>query len=90
MNPGEVVALVGPSGGGKSSCVNLLEHFYEVQSGKVLLDDRPINDYNHKYLHRKVSENDAAKFNNDIATKKFTVFASGMTSVPIYDRMGNN
>ena len=47
------MALVGPSGGGKSSCVNLLEHFYETKSGQVLLDGIPIQNYDHKYLHKK-------------------------------------
>ncbi|CAJ0961341.1 unnamed protein product, partial [Mesorhabditis belari] len=53
--PGEVVALVGPSGGGKSSCIAMLEHFYEPTSGEVLLDGIPINQYDHKYLHNKVA-----------------------------------
>ena len=54
VDPGEIVALVGPSGGGKSSCINLLEHFYETQEGSVLIDNVSINDYDHKYLHTKV------------------------------------
>lgn len=48
------MALVGPSGGGKSTIVNLLEHFYETENGQVLLDGVPIQDYDHKYLHEKV------------------------------------
>ena len=55
MSPGEVIALVGPSGGGKSSCINLIEHFYEPTTGQVLLDGRNVGDYDHKYLHSKVS-----------------------------------
>ena len=54
VDAGEIVALVGPSGGGKSSCINLLEHFYETLEGAVLIDNRYINDYDHKYLHTKV------------------------------------
>ncbi|KAK3084563.1 hypothetical protein FSP39_015479 [Pinctada imbricata] len=55
VNPGEVVALVGPSGGGKSSCINLMQHFYTEQSGRILIDSIPINQYEHKYLHSKIS-----------------------------------
>ncbi|XP_052800961.1 ABC-type oligopeptide transporter ABCB9-like isoform X1 [Mya arenaria] len=53
--PGEVIALVGCSGGGKTSCVNLLEHFYEPDSGQVLLDGRPIHTYDHRFLHKQIS-----------------------------------
>ncbi|XP_073864381.1 ABC-type oligopeptide transporter ABCB9 isoform X14 [Macaca fascicularis] len=50
--PGKVTALVGPSGSGKSSCVNILENFYPLEGGRVLLDGKPISAYDHKYLHR--------------------------------------
>ncbi|XP_075879126.1 ABC-type oligopeptide transporter ABCB9 [Nelusetta ayraudi] len=55
LRPGEVTALVGPSGSGKSSCVSLLENFYRPQQGQVLLDGRPVHTLQHGYLHSKVS-----------------------------------
>ncbi|PIO70451.1 ABC transporter, ATP-binding protein [Teladorsagia circumcincta] len=55
VEPGQLVALVGPSGGGKSSCIAMLEHFYEPNGGEVLLDGVPIREYDHKYLHTKVA-----------------------------------
>ena len=48
-------SLTGPSGGGKSSCIAMLERFYEPQSGCVLLDGRPLSQYDHTYFHTRVS-----------------------------------
>ncbi|KAI2645068.1 Antigen peptide transporter 2 [Labeo rohita] len=55
MKPGSITALVGVSGGGKSTCVALLKHLYEPQSGELLLDGRPLKEYDHKYFHQKVA-----------------------------------
>ncbi|NXD88875.1 TAP2 protein, partial [Halcyon senegalensis] len=54
LRPGEVTALAGLNGSGKSSCAALLERFYEPQSGEVLLDQLPLRVYEHRYLHREV------------------------------------
>ncbi|XP_076804763.1 ABC-type oligopeptide transporter ABCB9-like isoform X2 [Clavelina lepadiformis] len=55
VKPGEVVALVGPSGGGKSSCVKLLQRFYDPDNGTVLLDGKSVKCYDHQFLHEKMS-----------------------------------
>ncbi|XP_074786730.1 antigen peptide transporter 2 isoform X1 [Athene noctua] len=53
--PGEVTALAGLNGSGKSTCAGLLERFYEPGAGEVLLDGVPLRDYEHRYLHRQVA-----------------------------------
>ncbi len=50
VNPGEVVALVGETGAGKTTIVNLLTRFYEVGQGKILIDDVDITDISRKDL----------------------------------------
>nr|AJG01879.1 TAP2 [Nipponia nippon] len=54
LRPGEVTALAGLNGSGKSTCAGLLERFYEPGAGEVLLDGVPLRDYEHRYLHRQV------------------------------------
>ncbi|XP_077595368.1 antigen peptide transporter 2-like isoform X3 [Stigmatopora nigra] len=54
LEAGKVTALVGPSGGGKTSCVELLKRLYEHQRGDILLDGRPLHSYRNAYLQRKV------------------------------------
>lgn len=52
--PGEKVALAGHSGAGKSTVIQLLQRFYEVESGTILMDDRPITDWNLHDLRSKI------------------------------------
>ncbi|XP_075692589.1 antigen peptide transporter 1 [Rhinoderma darwinii] len=55
LQPGEVTALVGACDAGKSTVVNLLLRLYEPQSGQILLDGRPLSEYENQYYRRKVS-----------------------------------
>ncbi|GGB55425.1 ABC transporter ATP-binding protein [Fictibacillus barbaricus] len=52
--PGQTVALVGHTGSGKSSIINLLIRFYDVQKGQILIDDVPLTNYDNKELREKV------------------------------------
>lgn len=51
--PGETVAIVGKTGAGKSTLVNLLMRFYEVTGGQITLDGQPIATVNRDQLRRK-------------------------------------
>ena len=50
--PGSVIALVGPTGAGKTTLVNLLARFYDLSGGSILLDGRDIRDYRRDSLRR--------------------------------------
>ncbi|XP_020019770.1 antigen peptide transporter 2 isoform X3 [Castor canadensis] len=54
LRPGEVTALVGPNGSGKSTVAALLQNLYQPTGGQLLLDGKPISEYEHCYLHRQV------------------------------------
>jgi ATP-binding cassette subfamily B (MDR/TAP) protein 9 len=54
VNPGEMVALVGESGGGKSSCMALLQRFYDPVAGSITLDGVDIFEYDHTAYHKHV------------------------------------
>jgi ATP-binding cassette subfamily B protein len=53
--PGKVTALVGPSGGGKSTVLNLLLRFYEVAGGSITIDGQNIGDVSRKSLRQQIA-----------------------------------
>jgi ABC-type multidrug transport system fused ATPase/permease subunit len=55
IEPGEMVAIVGATGAGKSSIISLLGRLYDPQSGAVLLDGRDIRTYAQSDLHRQMA-----------------------------------
>jgi subfamily B ATP-binding cassette protein MsbA len=56
VRAGEVLALVGPSGAGKSTLVNLIPRFFDVTSGRILIDGHDIRDLTLQSLRRQVAQ----------------------------------
>jgi subfamily B ATP-binding cassette protein MsbA len=67
--PGETVALVGPSGGGKSSLIHLLPRFYHPQSGRISLDGHDLGTLRLESLRRQISlvSQSVVLFNDTVA-----------------------
>ncbi len=55
VNPGETIAIVGATGAGKSSVINLLGRFYEYNSGEILVDGVNIRNYELSHLRRHIA-----------------------------------
>ncbi|KAM6909918.1 antigen peptide transporter 1 [Xenentodon cancila] len=55
VKPGQITAIVGLNRSGKSTCVKLLERFYQPQEGEILLDGKPLQSYEDLYLHHKMA-----------------------------------
>jgi len=55
LKKGEILALVGNSGGGKSSLINLLARFYDTNTGKILIDNQNIKNFDLKALRDNIS-----------------------------------
>lgn len=53
-HPGQTVALVGHTGSGKSSIINLLMRFYEINKGEILIDDVPLSHFENSELREKI------------------------------------
>jgi ATP-binding cassette subfamily B protein len=54
VQPGEMVALVGPTGSGKSTVINLIPRFYDASEGAILVDGKDIRDYRLESLRRHI------------------------------------
>jgi subfamily B ATP-binding cassette protein MsbA len=69
VEPGETIAFVGMSGGGKSTLVNLIPGFYAVTGGRILLDGEPIEDIALSSLRRQIAmvSQHVVLFNDTIA-----------------------
>ncbi len=70
VKPGETLALVGATGAGKSSTINILSRFYEVNKGSIRLDGVDIREYELNYLRRTIATvlQDVFLFSDSVAS----------------------
>lgn len=54
INPGETIAIVGATGAGKSTIINLINRFYEIDSGRIMVDDQDVKAYTLESLRSQV------------------------------------
>lgn len=55
VNPGETLALVGPTGVGKTTIISLIPRFYDTDSGRILIDNHDIKDVSFQSLRKHIS-----------------------------------
>ncbi len=81
IHAGEVVALVGPSGAGKSTLVNLIPRFFDVTSGRILIDGRDLRDVSMRSLREQIGKvtQETILFNDTIRNN----IAYGRPDVPL-------
>jgi ATP-binding cassette, subfamily B (MDR/TAP), member 9 len=80
IEPGSIVALVGQSGGGKSSVMSLIQHLYDPSSGRVLFDGIEINELCPEWLSRHIS----------IVSQEPTLFARSIKKNIMYGLEGTD
>ncbi len=54
VQPGETIAIVGPSGGGKTTLCQLIPRFYDVSTGSIAIDGKDIRDVTQRSLHQNI------------------------------------
>lgn len=92
VKAGETIALVGSSGSGKSTCVQLLQRFYDPDTGFVLIDGKAVDRYNLRWLRQQIGVVSQEPVLFQATIRENILFGlDSATDEQIYDaaRMGN-
>ncbi len=81
VDPGETAALVGLTGSGKSTIVNLILRFYDIQKGQLLIDGSDINEFSPDFLRENIS----AVFQDTFLYEKNIAISLGDKSAELYN-----
>lgn len=54
-HPGQKIAFVGSTGAGKTTITNLLNRFYDIEEGEILIDGKPLKSYSREYLRKNIA-----------------------------------
>lgn len=100
VNPGETLALVGATGAGKSSIINILTRFYEINKGSILLDGVDIRLYDLSFLRKSIAvvlqdvflfsdtvANNISLLNPDISEADIKAAARSVGAEPFIERL---
>ncbi len=79
VTQGETLAIIGATGSGKTTLVNLIARLYDTTSGEILVDDINVKDYSHAHLNNKLG----------FVTQKATLFSGTIASNVAYGDNGN-
>lgn len=90
VNRGETLAIVGPTGAGKTSIISALFGFYPVQKGQILIDDIPIEEYDLDYLRSQMGIvlQDVFIFSGEVK-KNISLFNKNITDEQIQEAAKN-
>lgn len=79
VTQGETLAIIGATGSGKTTLVNLIARLYDTTSGEILVDDINVKDYSHAHLNNKLG----------FVTQKATLFSGTIASNVAFGDNGN-
>lgn len=86
VEPGETIAIVGATGAGKSTIINLLSRFYDINTGSILIDKKKVTDYQLKSLRKEIAVvlQDVFLF-ADTISNNISLFKEGISNQDIED-----